>query len=97
MEFVICGDKSEDWTMEYLQEHVIASHGYGKGSDSFLFFLNIILEMTPEETREFLMFTIGAPRLPLGGLANLSPKLTVVKKIPAEYQNADHLLPSVMT
>jgi E3 ubiquitin-protein ligase TRIP12 len=44
------------------------------------------------------MFTIGAPRLPLGGLKNLSPKLTVVKKLPmSEGQNPDLILPSVMT
>jgi len=44
------------------------------------------------------MFTIGAPRLPIGGLKGLNPKLTIVKKIPDDVnQFADAILPSVMT
>jgi E3 ubiquitin-protein ligase TRIP12 len=38
-------------------------------------------EFTPEEQRSFLQFVTGAPRLPPGGLAALSPKLTIVRKV----------------
>ena len=97
-ELIICGDRVEKWTIEYLKENVIPSHGYGKGSDSFVNFLELLVELSDDQMRQFLMFTIGAPRLPLGGLAGLSPKLTVVKKLPGyPGQLPDTLLPSVMT
>lgn len=83
--------------MAYLKQNILASHGYGQGSSAFLMFLEVLSEMGIDDKRQFLMFTIGAPRLPLGGLAGLCPKLTVVKKIPSDYQNSDDLLPSVMT
>ncbi|WVZ96018.1 hypothetical protein U9M48_041707, partial [Paspalum notatum var. saurae] len=37
-------------------------------------------EFGREEQRAFIQFTTGAPQLPLGGLASLDPKLTVVRK-----------------
>lgn len=73
-------------------------HGYHAGSQTFVNFLEVLSEFTEDQKREFLLFTIGAPRLPLGGLKSLSPKLTVVKKHPQnESQPADTILPSVMT
>lgn len=98
MELVICGNKLETWTLEYLKENIVPLHGYSHGSQTFVNFLQVLNEFTEEQKREFLMFTIGAPRLPLGGLKNLSPRLTVVKKLPhSEKQSADSILPSVMT
>jgi E3 ubiquitin-protein ligase TRIP12 len=98
MELVVCGTRVENWTLEYLKENIVPLHGYSAGSQSFLNFLEVLSEFTEEQKREFLMFAIGAPRLPLGGLKNLSPRLTVVKKHPHnERQSADSILPSVMT
>ncbi|KDP29070.1 hypothetical protein JCGZ_16459 [Jatropha curcas] len=45
--------------------------------------------------RVFWAFVTGAPRLPPGGLASLSPKLTIVRKHCSNCADAD--LPSVMT
>jgi E3 ubiquitin-protein ligase TRIP12 len=98
MEMVICGTKLELWAVEYLKENIAPMHGYSQGSQTFNNFLEVLSEFTEDQKREFLMFTIGAPRLPLGGLKNLSPKLTVVKKHPHnESQSSDSILPSVMT
>jgi hypothetical protein len=44
-------------------------------------FLEILQEFGREEQRAFIQFTTGAPQLPLGGLASLDPKLTVVQKV----------------
>jgi len=44
-------------------------------------FLEIIREFGHEQRRAFLQFVTGAPRLPPGGLASLSPILTVVRKV----------------
>jgi hypothetical protein len=38
-------------------------------------------EFTLDEQRSFLQFITGAPHLPPGGLAALSPKLTIVRKV----------------
>jgi E3 ubiquitin-protein ligase TRIP12 len=98
MEMVVCGNKLETWTIEYLKENLVPLHGYSHGSKTFNNFLQVLSEFTEDQKREFLMFTIGAPRLPLGGLKHLSPQLTVVKKHPQnEGQPADDILPSVMT
>ena len=39
----------------------------------------------------------GSPRLPVGGLARLSPRLTIVQKRPEDGVSPDAYLPSVMT
>lgn len=98
MEMVVCGNKLETWTVDYLKENIVPLHGYSQGSKTFNNFLQVLSELTEDQKREFLMFTIGAPRLPLGGLKHLSPQLTVVKKLPQnESQPVDSILPSVMT
>lgn len=95
---VVCGTKLEPWSVEYLRENISPMHGFHSGSTTFINFLEVLSEFNEEQKREFLMFTIGAPRLPLGGLKNLSPRLTVVKKQPSnDRQSPDVILPSVMT
>jgi E3 ubiquitin-protein ligase TRIP12 len=47
--------------------------------------------------REFLLFVTGSPKIPIGGIGNLKPKLTIVKKVVENKQNPDQVLPSVMT
>ena len=97
-EIIICGDSLEEWNLDYLKEHVKPAHGYGPGNSTYLNFLKFLSLLKNEQKREFLMFTIGSPRLPLGGLKTLSPKLTIVKKIPPyPDQSPNDILPSVMT
>ena len=55
-------------------------------------------ELTFDDRRKFLKFVTGSPRLPNGGFASLDPKLTVVLKKPMNpLEDADEILPSVMT
>ena len=42
----------------------------------------ILLEFDQIQQEKFLVFVTGSPRLPCEGLAGLSPRLTVVRKIP---------------
>jgi len=53
--------------------------------------------MTSHEVATFLKFVTGSPRLPVGGLARLTPRLTIVRKSPEEGISPDAYLPSVMT
>ena len=45
----------------------------------------------------FLAFATGCPTLPPGGLANLHPRLTIVRKTTAANENPDDGYPSVNT
>ena len=43
--------------------------------------LVVMSEMSKDDKRLFLRFISGSPRLPLGGFAGLSPRLTIVKAV----------------
>ncbi len=44
-----------------------------------------------------MLFVTGSPALPLGGLRNLNPRLTIVKRTPEAGRSPDECLPTVMT
>ncbi len=62
-------------------------------SPGFVRFVNVMVGLTPEERKSFLQFTTGCSSLPPGGLANLHPRLTVVRKVDA----GERSYPSVNT
>lgn len=59
--------------------------------------LHILSDFNDTERRQFLQFTTGSPRLPIGGWKSLRPVFTVVRKIPEAPFTPDDYLPSVMT
>ena len=52
-------------------------------SPGFQRFINVMVSLTSEERKSFLQFTTGCSSLPPGGLANLHPRLTIVRKVDA--------------
>jgi E3 ubiquitin-protein ligase HECTD1 len=50
-------------------------------SPGFQRFVNVLVGLSPDERKAFLQFTTGCSSLPPGGLANLHPRLTVVRKV----------------
>ncbi|CAB0012965.1 unnamed protein product [Nesidiocoris tenuis] len=52
-------------------------------SAGFLRLVNVLHAMNGEERKAFLQFTTGCSSLPPGGLANLQPRLTIVRKVDA--------------
>ncbi|XP_047332591.1 E3 ubiquitin-protein ligase UPL3-like isoform X1 [Impatiens glandulifera] len=108
LDYLLCG-RRELWKAETLVEHIKFDHGYTAKSPAIVNLLEIMGEFTPEHQRSFCQFVTGAPRLPPGGLAVLSPKLTIVRKHSSVAGNAltssgngasetaDDDLPSVMT
>lgn len=62
-------------------------------SPGFQRFVNVLVAMSGAERKAFLQFTTGCSSLPPGGLANLHPRLTVVRKVDA----SDGSFPSVNT
>lgn len=57
-------------------------------------FVDVVSQMTATERKSFLQFTTGSSSLPPGGLANLHPRLTVVRKVDG---GGDGSYPSVNT
>ncbi|XP_060532522.1 E3 ubiquitin-protein ligase Ufd4 isoform X2 [Cylas formicarius] len=80
---MLCGDQSPEWTREDLLNYTEPKLGYTKDSPGFVRFVNVLVGMSPEERKAFLQFTTGCSSLPPGGLANLYPRLTIVRKVDA--------------
>eukprot|EP00741_Cyanophora_paradoxa_P011200 tig00020554_g10820.t1 len=96
LDLLLCGH-GEKWDIPMLGEHTKCDHGYSHGSRAVKLLLEVLAEMSAEEQRHFLRFVTGSPRLPVGGLASLRPKLTIVRRNPDGNHSPDDYLPTVMT
>ncbi|TQE09362.1 hypothetical protein C1H46_004999 [Malus baccata] len=94
LERLLCGER-DSWAFNELLDHIKFDHGYTVSSPPIINLLEIIHKFDQEQRRAFLQFVTGAPRLPPGGFASLSPKLTIVRKQSSNCADLD--LPSVMT
>lgn len=54
-------------TITALMDSIKADHGYNMDSKSVRNLLQTMSELTPSERRDFLQFTTGSPKLPIGG------------------------------
>lgn len=50
-----------------LMDSIKADHGYNMDSKTVKNLLQTMSEMTPAQRRDFLQFTTGSPKLPIGG------------------------------
>ncbi|CEI87216.1 Putative Ubiquitin-protein ligase [Rhizopus microsporus] len=91
------GTSEDDWSLATLTDTIKADHGFTMESKSVQYLLEILSEMDAVQRREFLQFTTGSPRLPIGGWKALRPVFTVVRKVPESNLSPDDYLPSVMT
>lgn len=80
---MLCGDQNPQWSREDLLNYTEPKLGYTRDSPGFQRFVNVLVKMSAEERKAFLQFTTGCSSLPPGGLANLYPRLTVVRKVDA--------------
>lgn len=96
VEILICGEHKQ-LSLQALKQHTKADHGFTLQSTAIQILFEIVDEMDAAAQRRFIMFITGSPRLPVGGLANLNPRLTIVRKVPEQGRTADEYLPSVMT
>ncbi|KAK3576282.1 hypothetical protein CHS0354_036017 [Potamilus streckersoni] len=90
---ILCGEQAPSWTREDLMNYTEPKLGYTKESASFLRLVNVLVALNSDERKAFLQFTTGCSSLPPGGLANLHPRLTVVRKVDGDDQS----FPSVNT
>ncbi|KAK3394921.1 hypothetical protein B0H63DRAFT_385097 [Podospora didyma] len=91
------GRVDEDWSLETLMDSIKADHGFNMDSKSVRNLLQTMSELTPVQRRDFLQFTTGSPKLPIGGFRSLTPMFTVVCKPSEAPYSSDDYLPSVMT
>jgi len=94
---MLFGRVEEDWSLETLMDSIKADHGFNMDSKSVKNLLQTMSELTMSERREFLQFTTGSPKLPIGGFKTLTPMFTVVCKPSEPPYTSDDYLPSVMT
>merc|ERR1712105_457646 len=93
LRLMLCGDQAPKWTRDEILAYTEPKSGYTRDSPGFLRLVNILVGLSDEEKKAFLQFTTGCSSLPPGGLANLHPRLTVVRKVDA----GDGSYPSVNT
>ncbi|EZA61155.1 E3 ubiquitin-protein ligase HECTD1 [Ooceraea biroi] len=83
MRAMLCGEQNPQWTREDLLNYTEPKLGYTKESPGFQRFVNVLLSLTGPERKAFLQFATGCSALPPGGLCNLHPRLTIVRKVDA--------------
>ncbi|XP_072939169.1 E3 ubiquitin-protein ligase Ufd4 isoform X2 [Epargyreus clarus] len=93
LRLLLCGERGPAWTRDHLLQYTEPKLGYTRDSPGFLRLVDVLVEMSWRERKAFLQFATGCSSLPPGGLANLHPRLTVVRKVDA----GDGSYPSVNT
>ncbi|CAK1540512.1 unnamed protein product [Leptosia nina] len=93
LRLLVCGERGPVWTRDHLLQYTEPKLGYTRDSPGFLRLVEVLVEMSCRERKAFLQFATGCSSLPPGGLANLHPRLTVVRKVDA----GDGSYPSVNT
>ena len=94
---VLLNGSREKWEVHTIVEYLKFDHGYTRNSRAVRFLLEVLCEFDDATLAVFLKFVTGSPRLPVGGLARLTPRLTIVQKRPEDDVSPDAYLPSVMT
>nr|CAD2122828.1 unnamed protein product [Meloidogyne enterolobii] len=93
LQLLISGEQCPKWTREDLLRYTEPKLGYTRDSPVFINFVDVLNNFDSTERKAFLQFTTGCSSLPPGGLANLHPRLTIVRKV----GSGDGSYPSVNT
>ena len=93
LQTVLSGEQCPKWSREDLLRFTEPKLGYTRDSAGFLNFVEVLANFDASERKAFLQFTTGCSSLPPGGLANLHPRLTIVRKV----GSGDGSYPSVNT
>jgi len=98
LDLLICGTPEDiiSWTPNEIIENSKFEGGYSSSSKTVIYLANVLVSFNIEQRRRFLQFLTGCPRLPVGGIKSLRPKLTIqLRKNVSELP--DNCLPSVNT
>ena len=72
IEEFICGSLEIKWDENTLYENIKPEHGYSKTSRIFDDLIKFMCKLDKFGQRQFLIFTTGTPRLPIGGFNQLA-------------------------
>ncbi|PIC33910.1 hypothetical protein B9Z55_013719 [Caenorhabditis nigoni] len=90
---LLSGEQCPEWSRDDILNYTEPKLGYTRESPGFLRFVDVMESLTAQERKNFLQFATGCSSLPPGGLANLHPRLTIVRKV----ESGDGSYPSVNT
>jgi E3 ubiquitin-protein ligase TRIP12 len=94
---LLCGHDAHI-SMEEFVAHTACDHGFNAASPTIRMLFEVLVAMEPAQQRGFFRFLTGAAMLPIGGLAALKPRFTVVRKGAATDDCCEQeQLPSAMT
>ena len=93
-EGLICGLTKELWTVDILKQNCLLV-GFTVDSPVVHYLFEVLSSLSADDQRHFLQFVTATPRLPVGGLAALNPKLTIrYRRVDG---NPDNYLPGSFT
>ena len=72
----ICGLTKEEWTVDYLKQNCILDFTI-INTPVVQYLFEVLSSLSGSDQKTFLQFVTATPRLPIGGLAALKPKLTI--------------------
>jgi len=87
--------RAYDFSVTTLKRYTHTKNGYDHDSLTIRMLFKVLSEFSSTEQRQFVRFVTGSPRLPMGGLKNLHPRLSIVR-VPC-HSKQEPPLPSVMT
>jgi hypothetical protein len=93
----LIGGASQEISLRDLEVHVAFEHGYDGRCPQRGMLFETICELNERLRELFVLFVTGCERLPIGGLAGLTPKITVARRIPGQGQSPDETLPTAST
>lgn len=85
------------FTQQELKEFITPGVGYTSDSPQFIYFIEILSEISIDEQRMMLQFMTGLSRFPPGGLSSISPKITVSMRFLDDETEPKNELPTVST
>lgn len=93
LRLLLCGEQVPNWTREDILNYTEPKHGFTRECRGYQLLVTVLCDLSSDERKAFVQFVTGCSSLPPGGLANLYPRLTIVKK---EFTDI-HVMPSVNT
>jgi E3 ubiquitin-protein ligase TRIP12 len=83
--------------MKDLEANVVFEHGYNEQSPEKEMVFETICELTTEQRKQLFRFITACERFAIGGLAALTPRVTIVKRVAENGQPVDEALPTAST
>lgn len=84
LELLVCGSQRLDFYE--LQQGTQYHGGYHRSHETIRWFWQVVAEMPIEQQKRLLFFVTGSDRVPIKGLANLSPPFTIARNGPSSHR-----------